>query len=80
MLAAVSASSAASADDFLPDSAAGFPTCAASQQERRAVLDHGLNGRWANEEIARLERVDEGGKCGWAMWRNLEGDIATDAR
>lgn len=72
MLAAVSASSAssaASADDFLPDSAAGFPDCAANQRQRRAVLVHGLNGRWANEDIARLERVDEDGKCGWAMWR-----------
>ena len=41
---------------------------ATTRAERRAVLAGALANDWAADDIHTLERVDEGGFHGWAMW------------
>jgi len=54
-------------DDFFSDVSV-FGRCAIHQDEKDTSRQAALNV-WANEDIDRLERVDGGGLCGWAMWR-----------
>ncbi len=54
-------------DDFQSDLVTKIKKCAGDERERRATLTEALS-RWANVDIARLERVDGGDRCGWAMW------------
>jgi len=54
-------------DEFVSDIQT-IQKCAGDKRERQAALTAALN-RWANVDIARLERVDDGASCGWAMWK-----------
>jgi hypothetical protein len=54
-------------DDFQSDLETALARCAANAKERKATRTEALQ-RWAATDIARLERVDSGGRCGWAMW------------
>jgi hypothetical protein len=54
-------------DDFQSDLETKIKKCAENERERRVTLAEALS-RWANVDIARLERVDGGDRCGWAMW------------
>ncbi|MCI0745414.1 MAG: hypothetical protein L0Y58_08425 [Verrucomicrobia subdivision 3 bacterium] len=42
--------------------------CAANAQERARSLQAAA-GKWANENIKRIERIDTAERCGWGMWR-----------
>lgn len=55
-------------DDFQSDLVTPLQRCAADKQDRQATLTEALN-RWATVDIGRVERVDTGGRCGWAMWK-----------
>jgi hypothetical protein len=48
---------------------ASLPQCAQTAQDRRAALDHALNGPWAAEDISMIRRVESEGRCLWVMWR-----------
>jgi hypothetical protein len=54
--------------DFQSDLQTKIRKCAENELERRATLTEALS-RWANVDIARLERVEDGDRCGWAMWK-----------
>ena len=54
-------------DDFQSDLETALGQCASNAKERRATRTEALQ-RWAAIDVARLERVDSGGRCGWAMW------------
>jgi hypothetical protein len=41
---------------------------AADSDERRAVLVDALANAWAAEDIHTIERIDQDGWHGWAMW------------
>lgn len=41
---------------------------AENASERRLALEVCLNGRWRNEDIGQLERVDTSIWHGWRMW------------
>jgi len=41
---------------------------AATADERRAVLAAALANQWASEDIDTIERIDQDGWHGWAMW------------
>ena len=55
-------------DDFQNDVETDLGKCAKTQKERRATLEEALL-LWSDEDICRLWRVDDGGRCGWAMMR-----------
>jgi hypothetical protein len=63
-----SAAAVRTEDDFQSDLVTPLQRCAADQADRQATLAEALN-RWAIVDIVRLERVDAGGRCGWAMWK-----------
>ena len=41
---------------------------ARNRDERRATFDWCLTNVWADRDIGRIERFDESGWHGWAMW------------
>lgn len=41
---------------------------AKTRAERRAVLASALSNDWAAEDPDTIERIDQGGFHGWAMW------------
>jgi len=41
---------------------------ATTAEDRRAVLTWALANVWANEDIDRIQRIDEDDQHGWAMW------------
>jgi hypothetical protein len=42
---------------------------ARTKADRREALDVCLEQYWVDENIGRLERVDDGEDHGWEMWR-----------
>ncbi len=53
--------------DFQSDLQTQIRKRARTKDERSATLTEALN-RWAGEDIARLERVEDASRWGWAMW------------
>ncbi len=41
---------------------------AETREERRAVLAAALVNEWSTDDIVAIERIDQDGWHGWAMW------------
>jgi len=53
---------------------------ARDDRDRRQALQACLNSIWANEDIAKIVRLDNSTYHGWLMWRMRSRHIANDGK